>query len=104
MDGVGAGALAGGKHLFRIEIGFGGGAAVEGDGRVGLPHKGRAGVAVRVHGNRADAHVMRRADDPPGNLAPIGDEQATNGLNRVSWHGGTSWFVVGGCDARVRRT
>ena len=43
-------------------------------GFVGEPREQRAAVRRRVHGDRADPHPPRRADDPAGDLAAIGDE------------------------------
>ena len=41
---------------------------------VGEPGEQRAAVGRRVEGDRADSHAPRRANDPAGDLAAIGDE------------------------------
>jgi hypothetical protein len=42
---------------------------------IGLPHMQRLGVGIRIDRDRADTHLARRADNPAGNLAAIGDEE-----------------------------
>ena len=51
------------------------------DGRVRVAHERRTGVSIRVDGHGGDAHVVGTADDAPGNLAAVGDEQPRNGPN-----------------------
>ena len=41
---------------------------------VGKPGEQRPAVDWRVHDNRPDSHAPRRANDPAGDLAAIGDE------------------------------
>ena len=50
------------------------------DGLIGLPHVQGSCIGVGVDGNGLDTHLLRRADDPTGNLASIRDEDLWDGL------------------------
>lgn len=39
-----------------------------------LSHMQRIGIGIRIDRNGGDAHLLRRLDDPAGNLAAIGDK------------------------------
>ena len=52
-------------------------------GRIGQRHVRRVRVGLRVDRHRADAEPAQRADDPAGDLAPVGDENATKHLRRI---------------------
>ena len=46
--------------------------------RVGLAHERRVRVGLRVHRDRRDAELAAGAEDAPGDLAAVGDEQAVD--------------------------
>jgi hypothetical protein len=50
---------------------------------VGLAHERHVRIDIRMHRDGADAHLARGADDPPRDLAAIGDEERAD-------HGNTS--------------
>ncbi len=74
MHGVGAAPPAGIDDFLHVEIGLGAGTSPEGDRRIRLAHERRIRVRIGVHGNGADPQLVCRADDAPGYLAAIGDE------------------------------
>ena len=74
MDGGGVG-LA--RHLEQqacVQVALRGGGRADADGLVGLADVGQALVRVGVHGDGAHAHPAGGADDPAGDLAPVGDQ------------------------------
>jgi hypothetical protein len=46
------------------------------DRLVGLAHIGQLGVCLGVHGDRLQTHPLHGPDDPPGDLATVGDEHS----------------------------
>ena len=62
---------------------------------VRLAHVARAAVAVRVHGNRREAHFAARADDPNGDLAAVGDEDFHEAPQRQAGDDRTVWTGLG---------
>ena len=81
MDRIGTGPTTRIEHLVDVEIGLGGGLAVQRDRRIRLHNERCADIAVGIDGNGREAHLVGRADDPPRDLAAIGDQQAPYGLN-----------------------
>ncbi len=75
VDGVGPRASSGVEHLGRVEVGLGGRTPAERNSLVGLGDEGGVEVTLGVDGDGLDAHRRRRAEDAPGDLAPIGDQQ-----------------------------
>lgn len=71
VDGVGAGGFCCGKQLFDVEIGFGAGGAVQGDGFVGEANERGVGIRVGVDGHAGDACVAGTTDDADGDLAAV---------------------------------
>ena len=57
-----------------VEVALGRGLAAEGVGLVGQADVQRVAVELGVHGHRGDAQLLAGADDPDGDLAPVGDE------------------------------
>ncbi len=87
MHGIRPGTLACGQYLGRIEVCLGGTPPVERDSGIRLGHERRIDITIGVHGNRANTHVVGGTDNATRNLAPVGDEQAADGLNHICWHG-----------------
>ena len=81
MHGVGAGAAAGVDDLAHIQVSLPGSASVQGDRAARLPHEGRIGVTIGVHGHGVDAHAVGGAQDAAGNLAAVGNEQPADRLD-----------------------
>jgi hypothetical protein len=74
VHGVGAGAPGGLHERVDPQVRVGRCGTPEGNGLVGLAHERRLRVGVAVHRHGGDAHRAARAEDPPGDLAPVGDE------------------------------
>lgn len=83
VDRVGPRRERGGDDEVTAEVGVGGRGARQPYGEVGLAHVQGSGVRVRVHGDGGDAERPAGAEDPAGDLAPVGDEQ---GGDHVSPH------------------
>ena len=79
VDGVGPGAGGRLEEQVGAEVGVGRGGARQPDGQVGLPDVGAVGVGVGVDGHAGDAHGPGGADDAPGDLAAVGDQQRADG-------------------------
>jgi hypothetical protein len=74
VDGLGAGPGGRLQHEVRSQVGVGGRGAGKVHGLIGLQHVGRIAVGVAVQRDGGDVHRARRADDPGGDLAAIGDQ------------------------------
>src|SRR3546814_4814654 len=74
MHRIGAGTLDGVEDPVDDDIGLAGRRGADMDGLVGLLHMQRVGIGIRIDGDRLDAHLLRRPDDPAGNLTTIGNE------------------------------
>ncbi len=74
VDGIGPGPSRGGDDGAGVQVG-----PLRGPGQrhrqVRLADVERVGVGGRVHRHGADTHLTAGAEDPPGDLAPVGDEQ-----------------------------
>jgi hypothetical protein len=75
VDRLRAGRLDGGEDRLGVEVRLGRCAAPEGDGLVGHTHVERTGVDVGVDGHGADPEPLAGADDPDGDLPPVGHQQ-----------------------------
>ena len=82
MHRVGARAQGDGDELGRVEIGLRRAFAAERIRLVGEPDEERVAVAVGIGDDRDDPLVTAGADDPNGDLAAIGDEQAADRTQR----------------------
>lgn len=78
VDGVGAGGDRRLHDQVGAQVGVGGGRARESYGRVGHARVEGVRVRVGVHGDRSDAQFTARAEDPAGDLAPVGDEHRSD--------------------------
>ena len=74
VDRLGAGRQRGGDDRRAVEV-----ALSQADGLVGLGHERGVHVGVGVDRHAPQAHRARRAEDPAGDLASVGDEQARPG-------------------------
>ena len=74
VDGVGAAARDRVEDGLGVEVALGRGLAAEGVGLVGEADVQGVAVEVGVHGDGGDAELAARADDPDGDLAPVGDQ------------------------------
>ncbi len=74
MYSVGAGDFAGGQQRGNVEIGIARRGRADADGLVGELHVHGVGVGGRVHGDRRDAELLRRAENSQRDFAAIGDE------------------------------
>jgi hypothetical protein len=83
MDGLGAGAVAGGQDALDGQVALVRRGGPEAVGGMGLPDVSCPGVRVAEDGDRADAKPSQGADHPDGDLAAVGYE---DGVER--WHGG----------------
>jgi hypothetical protein len=81
MHRIGAAAPAGVDHLADIEIGLRRGAAIERNRGIGFAYEGACSIAIGIDRDRADAHAMRGAHHATGDLAAVGNQQATDRLN-----------------------
>ena len=87
---IGARRARDGDDLVDVEVGVGGGGAVEGVRLVGDPHELRVAVGVGVDRHARDPGVLAGADDPHRDLAAVGDEDLLQWLavrHVVSWVG-----------------
>ncbi len=77
VERVAAAAPRGADERIDVEVG-GRAGRPERDRGVGEPHVQRVGVVAGEHGDRAHAGVARRADQPDGDLAAIGDQEGVH--------------------------
>ena len=75
MDRLRAGFFRGGDDLLTNQIALARRRRPDMHRFVRLTHVQRIGVGIRIDRNRADTHFARGADDPAGDLAPVGDEE-----------------------------
>jgi hypothetical protein len=75
VHGVGPGRPGRRDQQVGAEVGVGRGRAGQPHRLVGEPDERGVGVGVGVHGDGGDAQRVRRAHDPRGDLAPVGDQQ-----------------------------
>jgi hypothetical protein len=75
MDGISSCERRCGEDQITSQIGVGGCSAGQMHRFGGLQDVGGIPVGIGVHGNRVDVHVACGADDPRGDLPPVGDEQ-----------------------------
>lgn len=78
VHGVRARRERGAHDEVAAQIGVGGRGPRQPYGGVRLPHVQRVGVGVRVDGDGGDAQRAAGAEDPAGDLAPVGDEQGAD--------------------------
>ena len=105
VDGVAAGPPRCVDEEVDPEVRVGRRVAGEPDGQVGFSDEGHVGIGVAVDGDRLDPERAARAHDATGDLASIGDEQATDhaitsGTRRSRCRGGPR----PGCRAPPRGT
>ena len=74
VHAVGAAAPDDVEDLLGVEVALGRGLAAEGVGLVGQADVQGVAVEVGVHGHGGDAQLLAGADDPDGDLAPVGDQ------------------------------
>ena len=74
VHGVGAAALDDVEDGLGVEVALGRGLAAERVGLVGEADVQGVAVEVGVHGDGGDAELPAGADDPDGDLAPVGDQ------------------------------
>ena len=90
VDAVGARPAGRGDQGGGVEVGARPpvGQAVEGQGLVGLADEEGIAVGLREDGHGADPHLPGGAEDPPGDLPPVGHQQARDrppGGGRRGW-------------------
>jgi len=69
--------VPGGRHQrVGVEIGLGQGPARKGHGEIGLAHVRGGRVLGGEDGHRLDPRLVRSPDDAPGDLTPVGDQDA----------------------------
>ena len=76
VDGLGAGHLGGADQAIDPQIALGGGGRANADLVVGQVEIGRAAVGFAEDGHGFDAQIVTGADDPQGDFASIGNEDA----------------------------
>ena len=64
------------EHRVDPQVALRGSRGPDADGRIGEPNMGGAGVGIAVDGDRLDPQLVAGADDPDGDLAAVGDEDA----------------------------
>ena len=88
MDAGGAGRLRGRDDLADVEVALARRRRPDRMRLVRHPDEERPRVGLRMHRDRAHAEPLRGADDPAGDLAAIGDEDAVE-------HGGSGCGMAG---------
>ena len=88
MDRLGARPARRLDDLRDREVALGRHGRAEQEGLVGLAHVGRVAVGLGVDGDRADPHLLQRAQDADRDLAAIGDQDLLE-------HGGGSLLGAG---------
>ena len=78
MDGVGAGLPGGADHALDREVALARGRRADRHRLVGRPDVGRAGIGLRVHGDRPDAELPAGADDPSAISPRLATSTASN--------------------------
>src|SRR5699024_5594738 len=78
VDGPGAGGRGGGDELGPVEVG------ADADGPVGGCAVGGGGVLVGVHRDPGQAEGRQGAEDPPRDLAAVGDQDAVDHVRLTS--------------------
>ena len=76
VDGLGAALLAGGDDFLDHQITLGCGRRANQDGGIGHLDMQRVLVGLRIDGDRLNSHFSRGLDDPAGNFAAIGNQDA----------------------------
>ena len=79
MHGLRAGGPRGRDDLVLVQIALGGGSGAEGHRQVGLEHVERFTVGIGEDGDGGDPHLAAGPDDPPCDLATIGDQDFLEG-------------------------
>jgi hypothetical protein len=77
MDRVGAAGSGRLEDGLAVEV-----AAREPHGLVGVGHEGSISIGVDVDGDAAEAHVPGAPHDPPGDLAPVRNQQRREAHSR----------------------
>ncbi len=76
---VGTGVRGCAKEAFAVEVALPGRGWAEPDRFVREPNVRRVPVGVGIHGHRRDPECAQRAQDPDGDLAPVGDDHLRHG-------------------------
>jgi hypothetical protein len=87
MDRLGARRLGGGQDGVHVQIALRRRGRADAHRLVGLAHVQRTGVGVGEHRHRAHAHAPKRADDPAGDGAAVGDQDLGEHQARPSGEG-----------------
>ena len=66
--------LGGRDQLRDVEVALAAVRGADADALVGQPHGERSGIGGRMGHHRPDAHLPARAQDPEGDLPPVGDQ------------------------------
>ena len=66
-----------------VEVALARRARAEQVGLVGVAHEERVAIDLAVHRDRGDAHLAQRAEDPDGDLAPVGHEHLAEHQRRL---------------------
>ncbi len=95
VDRVGLGDLGGGNDRRNVEVAVLRRGRADADGVVGQPHVHRVGVGGRVHRDRLDAHLVRRAVDAQRDFAAVGNQDALDRHGHATttsgWSNSTGW-------------
>jgi hypothetical protein len=92
VHGVGAAALDDVEDGLGVQVTLGGGGTAKGVGLVGEPHVHGVAIEVGIHGDRRNAELATRPDNPNGDLAAVGNKDLRE-------HRGRS---IAECDRRLR--
>ena len=84
MDRLAPGRLCGVDQLAAVQVRLGGRRRTDRHGDVRRAHVGRQPVRLGVHGHRLEPFLVAGADDPQGDLTPVGDEDAFESRHRLS--------------------
>jgi hypothetical protein len=85
MDGFGAAVRGGTKDRVGREVTFEGRRGPDAHDAIGERHVKRAGIGIRIHRHRFNTKLTAGADDPHGNFAAIGYQQATKHTRCLSF-------------------
>jgi hypothetical protein len=83
VDRVGAGDLGSRDQARDVEVRLRGRAGADANRLVGEPHVQSVVVGIRVHRYRLESQQLTGANDPEGDLPPVGDQDFARQLGRV---------------------